>query len=149
MPSEPTLDEQLAASRVVWERLYRKCWHDWRRDGLPFGDGPGDCVNVQCWKCKCGEMTATHEADGPPFVARNLCADFNAAMPVLQAMLKGAHQLRPRFWKELTTYTGVDTSLPLLDAIEERFALMRPWHIILAAAQVLKEEGDASQEAER
>jgi len=90
--TDPALDEQLAASCVVWKRLF----------GVQQAE--------RLW-------------------AMNLCLDWNAAMPVHLKMLTkeakaGRYQLALAHFK---LGQGGD---------------MQPWHVIFAAAEVLKEEND-------
>jgi hypothetical protein len=153
----PTLEEQLVASEVVWTRLWGKCTHevcDPSPDVAP--DCWGRAPHHRLWRCRaCGAWLSVRirsdwsNQDEPPKFEENLCADMTTAWLVLRNMLDrdAVNERLPEESPFLTTLRNLviwpmDRSVCGAD-IYPIVRMMRPHHIIFAAAEVLKEDADA------
>lgn len=147
----PTLEAQLAASRVVHERLFGLCWHEWKRDPEsyevevysydPEHLEPPSYEPRYMWRCvRCGDEDDGYEWNdetGPGDGGPNYCADDKTVMPVLREMLARDTNFLGAVRREM----GKDGRAVKNDRHTVQY--MQPHHIIFAAADVLKGESDA------
>ena len=95
--SNPSLDEQLRWSRIVHEKLYKLCWHEWE----PYCDTAANEERLWiCHKCKAeqtmwiGPPPGYPHFDHPPASGINYCTtpigkpNWALAMSALQEMLR-------------------------------------------------------------